>query len=403
MAETFGDALRRWRGKRSLRNVATLAQMSKTYIAYLEQGLRQAPPETARALDHALGAGGELIALAAAQTGRGALAQADALQAGLHDVLAAGPLADSSLDEIEWTVDRHGRATRYRPEGEHFPELLADFQDLRVLLTHRQPAPARRRLLVAAARMSGLTALTLLKLGDSRSLSWWRTARTAAAAANDRATLSWTYAHESYQAYYGGDVYGAVELAARARHLAGGLPCVGPALAAPLEARAQARLGDADAVRRALAEAETALSRLPAAEQIGSAFGYSESQLRFHAGNALTHLGASARAREELARAADLYPASEHMDRALVALDTAMCAVLDGDPAGAADQAARTIVGLRPEHRTALIIYRANDVVTRVPPEAREVHEVRALREILALPPGDMERGRGGDQQGDRG
>ncbi|MFF2651454.1 helix-turn-helix domain-containing protein [Streptomyces sp. NPDC058045] len=392
MAETFGEALRRLRGTRSLRAVGELASCGKSYVSDLEHGRRQPAMQTAQALDDALCADGELVALAAVRPGVTPLEQADAIQAGLDEMLATGPLADSSLDEIEWTVDRHGRATRYRPEGTHFPELIGDFQDLRVLLTRRHPAPARRHLLIAAARMSGLTALTLLKLGDERANSWWRTARKAAAAADDRATLSWVYAQEAYQSYYGGDLYSALELAARAQQLAGGLPCVGPALAAPLEARAHARLGDADRVAAALDAAEVALARLPADEQIGSAFGYSESQLRFHSGNALVHLGDLGRARVELERAAELYPVAERMDRALVSLDQAMCAAAAGDPAGAADQAARTLLGLRPEHRTALIVYRAREVVDSVPPGARGVHEVRALREIIALPSGDAER-----------
>ncbi|MER7350718.1 helix-turn-helix transcriptional regulator [Streptomyces aurantiacus] len=400
MSDSFGEALRRIRGSRSLRDVAALASCGKSYISDLEKGRRHPAPQTARALDDALGAHGELIALADTRPGTTVLEQADALQRGLHDLLAAGPLTDSSLEEVEWAVDRHGRGTRYRPEGQHLPELLADFQDLRVLLTHRHTTPARRRLLVAAARMSGLTALTFLKIGDGRAVSWWRTARKAAAAADDRATLSWVYAQEAYQAYYGGDLYGAVELTDRAQRIASGMPCVGPPLAAPLEARAYARLGNGEAAMRALVAAETALEKLPDAERIGSAFGYSESQLRFHAGDALTHLGETARAREELARAAALYPMSEQMDRALVALDTAMCTALEGDPAAAADQAAHTIIELEPDHRTALILYRARDVITRVPPGAREVHEVRALREILALPPRTTERGRG-DQHGD--
>ncbi|WP_338699224.1 helix-turn-helix transcriptional regulator [Streptomyces sp. Q6] len=402
MTESFAEALRRWRGERSLRDVADLASCSKSLISYLEKGIRQPTAQIARALDDALRAGGELSALAGVRTGQSPIEQADALQAGLHEVLAAGPLGDSSLDEIDWTIARHGRATRYRPEAVHFPELLADFQDLRVLLTHRHPPAVRRRLLVGAARMSGLTALTLLKLGDDRAASWWRTARTAAASAEDRTTLSWAYAHEAYQLYYTGDLYGAVELAMRAQQVAGGLPCVGPALAAPLEARAHARLGDGESAARALVSAETALGRLPEDEQIGSAFGYNESQLRFHAGNALTHLGETGRAREELSRAAELYPTAERMDRALVALDTAMCTVMDGDPANAADQVTRTLVGLHQEHRTALIIYRAQQVADTVPPGAHGVHEVRALREILALPPGEMERTRG-DQHGDSG
>ncbi|MFD8075788.1 helix-turn-helix domain-containing protein [Streptomyces sp. NPDC059718] len=399
MSETFGQALRRIRGNRSLRDVASLASCSKSYVCDLEHGRKAPTPEMAAALDQALGARGQLTALAALSATVQPLEQAAALQRHLRDALAAGPVGETGLEEWAYTVARHGRATRYRPERELLPELLADFTDLRLLLTHRHPDRTRKLLHVYVAQMSGLMALTLLKLGDPASRSWWRTGRQAAAAADDRAVLSWMYAHEAYQAYYSGDVYGAVELAARAQQLAGGLPCVGPALAAPLEARSLAILGRRDATGEALARAEIALSRLPEQERIGSAFGYSESQLRFHSGNAWTHLAETARARAEQEQALALYPAEDHTDRALVRLDQAMCLVHEGDVASAAALTTDTIVGLPPEHRSTLIIYRAGDVAARVP-EAT-IGEVRVLREILALPPskeaGTHGSGDGGD------
>ncbi|MFJ7202292.1 helix-turn-helix domain-containing protein [Streptomyces sp. NPDC098789] len=390
MPESFGEALRRLRGSRSVRDVAQLAACGKTQVSDLELGKRQPTRTIARALDQALGAKGELIALADTRPDSSPLDQADALQRGLRQALAAGPLTDASLDEWEYTVDRHGRATRYRPEGELLPELLADFTDLRLVLTHRQSAMARKRLTIAVARMSGLMALTLLKLGDERSRAWWRTGRAAATAAEDRSALSWMYAQEAYQLYYGGDLEGAVELATRAQQLAGGLPCVGPALAAPLEARARAIMQQRDDAGEALTRAEVALERLPETERTASAFGYSESQLRFHAGNAWTHLGETDRAAEEQARALELYPRREHTDRALVALDQAICAEINGDTAGAAASATATILALPEEHRSALIVYRAREVAARVP-GARTVPEVRVLREVLALPPGERD------------
>ncbi|WP_405930308.1 helix-turn-helix domain-containing protein [Streptomyces sp. NBC_00827] len=402
MDETFGQCLRRLRGSRSFRDVASVAACSKSYLSDLERGLKTPTPQMVAALDQALGARGELIALADVKPGTDPLVQADALQQGLHEALASGPLTDSSIEEVEYTVARHGRATRYRSERELFPELLGDFQDLRLLLTNRQPAPARKRLTIAAAQMSGLMALTLLKLGDARARAWWRTGRAAAAAAEDRATLSWMYAQEAYQLYYGNDLEGAVELAVRAQQLAGGLPCVGDALAAPLEARAHALLGRPEDTARALAAAEVALGRLPDEDQIGSAFGYTEASLRFHSGNALTHLGETSRAGEQQARALELYPASDRTDRALIRLDQAMCFAVDGDPAGAAVHATNTIVDLPTENRSALIIYRARDVAARVP-RARAVSEVRVLREVLALPPGERDSNSGADQPGNGG
>ncbi|MFF8406878.1 helix-turn-helix domain-containing protein [Streptomyces sp. NPDC015684] len=379
--ETFGQALRRLRGSRSVRDVAQLASCGKSYVSDLETGRRRPTPDIAAALDRALGAGGALIALAE-RRGTSVLEQVDALQRGLTESLAAGPMTDSSLDDWDYTVARHGRATRYRAERELLGELVADFQDLRLLLTHRHQAPTHKRLTITAARLAGLMALTLLKLGDDRARSWWRTGRAAAAAADDRATLSWIYAHEAYQLYYSGDIYGAVDLAARAQHLAGGLPCVGPALAAPLEARAHAQLGAGDQTTAALAAAETALDRLPEDQRIASAFGYSESQLAFHSGNAWTHLGATGPAAAEHERALELYPVSDRMDIALIHLDQAMCLALGGDVAAAADRATQTIVDLPEQHRSSLIIYRAREVAAKVP----EAREVRVLREVLALP-----------------
>lgn len=397
--ETFGQALRRLRGSRSLRDVALLASCGKSYVADLENGRRRPTVAIAAALDSALDAGGELVARAAMRADMPVLEQAAALNRGLADTLAAGPMTDAGIDEWQYTVARHGRATRFRPERELLPELLGDFADLQRILGHRHPAPTRRKLTLAVAHMSGLMALTLLKLGDARSRDWWRTGRAAAAAAEDRTALSWMYAQEAYQLYYSGDIEGAVELACRAQQLAGGLPCVGPALAAPLEARAHALLGRRDAVEQALAAAEVALGRLDAADQIGSAFGYNESQLRFHSGNAWTHLRDTGRAREEQARALELYPLGDHTDRALVHLDQAVCLATDGNPAGAAAHATATIVNLPVEHRSALIISRARELAATVP----EVQERRVLREVLALPPGERDSGHGDHRQGDRG
>lgn len=109
MDESFGQALRRLRGTRSLRNVAHLANCGKSYVADLEQDKKAPSPAIAAALDDALDAGGELRALAATPPGASLSAQAAALQAGA--------------------------------ENDQLPELTADFADLNRLLTHRHSRP----------------------------------------------------------------------------------------------------------------------------------------------------------------------------------------------------------------------------------------------------------------------
>lgn len=64
MPETFGQALRRLRGKMSLRDLACRANCAKSYIFDLENGRRRPSPSVAAALDVALSADGELVGLA---------------------------------------------------------------------------------------------------------------------------------------------------------------------------------------------------------------------------------------------------------------------------------------------------------------------------------------------------
>lgn len=391
MSETFGQALRRLRGSRSVRDVAQLANCGKSIVSALENGTRKPTAEIAAALDDALGAGDQLKDLAAAE-GTSPRDQAAALQNNLAETLAAGPMTDAGVEDWEYTVARHGRATRYRPAGEHLGELTRDFAALHRLLKYRHPPPVRRKLLTCAAQMSGVMALTLLKVGDPSSHDWWRTGRAAATAAEDRATLSWINAQESYELYYGGNIEGATELAIRAQDTAGALPCVGPALAAPLEARAHALARRSEDVIRALARAEEAFRRLGQTDRIDSALGYNEDQLRFHSGNAWTHLGDTARAGENHVRALELYPSSDRSDRAFVRLDQAQCLLIDGDPATATDLAANIILELPAAHRDALIVSRGQQLLTESVSVARgQFSEARRLREALSLPPDERD------------
>jgi tetratricopeptide (TPR) repeat protein len=343
----------------------------------------------AEALDEALGACGLLISLAADPPGTPPSVRAAQLQAGFAEQLAAGEVTTTSLDEWDFTIARHGRATRYRPESELLDDLLADFGDLRSLLAHRHPPQIRRRLLAGCASLSGLLALTLLRLGDSGARDWWRTGRAAATQAEDRPVLAWIYAQESYQLYYSGDFAGALELAVRAQQLAGGLPCVADALAAPLEARVHARAGRRGETEVALRRAEQALARLAPEDQQPSALGYDAAQLAFHSGSAWTLLHDTERAWEQQQRALELYPAEQRLDRALVALDRAECLTHDGQLAEGAGLAVETIEALPVEHRSALLLYRARDLADSVPTTDRRLPEVRVLHDLLALPSAD--------------
>ncbi|MFI6604210.1 hypothetical protein ACIBHX_48965 [Nonomuraea sp. NPDC050536] len=97
-------------------------------------------------------------------------------------------------------------------------------------------------------------------------------------------------------------------------------------------------------------QAEQLLAILPPAEVNTSAFGYNEAQLRFHAGNALTHLGRGDEARRHQQRLLALYPITDYMDRALTMLDRTICLAQQDD--ALANQLPEHIRGVDRTHRS---------------------------------------------------
>jgi hypothetical protein len=90
------------------------------------------------------------------------------------------------------------------------------------------------------------------------------------------------------------------------------------------------------------------LSRQDASAIGTSAFGYNEAQLRFHEGNAFTHLRDTNAAWRAQDVTLALCPASDYMDRTMIKLDRANCLAHDGDVTGAVAimvEAATSITG----------------------------------------------------------
>jgi transcriptional regulator with XRE-family HTH domain len=309
------------------------------------------------------------------------------LRRSLHNVLAHGGITPASLDDWELTVVRHGAATRYRPAAPLLRDLTADFAELQTVISCCHSPRALRRLVRVAAHLSGLLCLTLIKLDDRTAFRRWaRTARTAAAEADDTVTYSWVLAQEAYGHFYSDDFGEAVGVARQAQAVVPRSPCVGSVLAAALEARALAVLGRADETRAALVEAETILSALDDSALMASAFGYNEAQLRFHESNALTHLGDTRRARAAQDRALELVPAEDFMDRAFTQLDRAVCLARDGDPAAATSHALDTLFSLTDEQREGIIAGRAQQLVQSLPRQHQALSPAQEICDLLMLP-----------------
>ncbi len=216
---------------------------------------------------------------------------------------------------------------------------------------------------------------------------WARTARLAAHEAGDPLTHSWVRAQKAYGHYYSGDLFEAVQVAQHAQELSGQIPSVGAVLAAALEARAQAALGHWQETRAVLGYAETCLSHLDASAVGTSAFNYNEAQLRFHEGNAFTHLHNTSAARRVQERALALCPASDYMDRTMTELDRAHCLAYDGDVTGAVTVMAEATTPLTELQRQGIIAARVRETIVVLPPQHRALPAVRDLHDLLPPPP----------------
>ena len=82
-------------------------------------------------------------------------------------------------------------------------------------------------------------------------------------------------------------------------------------------------MGDAPATMTALRVAEQIHGQLTGPDLAASAFGYAESQFRFHVGDALTRLGDTTAARAQLERALELCGPDDYTDWAMIRLDCA--------------------------------------------------------------------------------
>ncbi|WP_439681607.1 helix-turn-helix domain-containing protein [Embleya sp. MST-111070] len=363
----------------------------RTFERWMAGGVKTLPqPNTCRILEHLLGVAAQDL-FADADSGKSLADEpveadigARKLRQDLEGALTSGHMSHEGLDAWEERVARHGREMRFRADLDVQPELRQDFAELLLALDRRQSPSTTRRLTRIAAWMAGLMTLSLVRLGAyEHARAWAGTALAAADETDDDAVRAWVLAQNAYGLFYSGDLAGAADEARHARKATRGVG-VGAALAAPLEARAYAARGDHEQAASALARAEDALAGLTTEQLVDSALGYTEAQLRFHQGNAWTHLGVVERALEAQGRALELLPEGELLDRALVRVDTAMCLQHVGRTAEAADALATVIEELPPSHRPGIVVTRAREVAGLLPDSRCAPQRVRDVRDILA-------------------
>lgn len=318
--------------------------------------------------------------------------QVDTARRSVDRTLAAGTVSTNQLDLLDEQVLWAREQYVYTPPAPMIKVLLGHLGEVEDLAVHRQPAAVQVRLSELTAMLATLIADGLMKLGHlTRSQSWYATARNAADDSGNRELRARVRAQAAMLPFYYGPLEAAVSLAREARIICRGIPSATAAFASAAEARALAKLGDAEG-------AETALRHAAAAfEQSGSggasdneAFGFPERRLRLYESGTLTALGRTTQARRAQEAALNLYPTKTGIDPALLSLEAAICLAYDRSPTEACQLAGSTLLGITPEHRTPIVRERAQEVIKALPPALRGGPAARQLREILALPSGEM-------------
>ncbi|GGK76528.1 hypothetical protein Sme01_20810 [Sphaerisporangium melleum] len=309
------------------------------------------------------------------------LAEVERTRQDMDRTLASATITEDQLDRLDEQVLRYRREYIKSAPLPMLYRLMLEIADVRRLVAVRQPAATQRRLLNATTMLALLSADALMKLGDTRQAhAWYGTARTASDDMGEVRLRALVRAQEAMLPYYYGDLTETVRLAREARMLAGSAPSSPAALGAAAEARALARMGEHQAARAALAEAERIFSRMPREGADHLAFRFSERRLQFYRMGTLIELGEAEQVQEWISRSASPYT----IDPALVLLDQAAHVAREGDYDQACRLAEQALTQVPPEHRTSIVVTRARSLLAVIPRAQRRTPAARHLHDLLA-------------------
>ncbi|WP_311772276.1 XRE family transcriptional regulator [Sphaerisporangium siamense] len=326
------------------------------------------------------------------------LGAADNIRRRMDETLVSTTVSPAMLDHWEEAAASFGRQYMNTPPLRQLCDVLLEFSTVRQAMERHQPIDLQERLCALAARLAGLAGIIMIDLGDQRlARSFFRTSRTAADETGDRALRAWVTAREALVPLFYGDPREALNLAKKSRDLAGQTPCAAKAMAPVVEARALSMLANAggkkdvvDQAKRALARARAAFAQMTPAQQEDTVFGYTERQLYFHQGDALTRLGQTVEADLILEQALEKYD-GDLLDQTLIRFDQAHCRLLEGDGAEALRLGQEAVERVGEGFRTDIIVRRAADLARAIQAKCGPVEGLRDFVDQLAKlnPPAD--------------
>ncbi|MFF7157956.1 transcriptional regulator [Streptomyces sp. NPDC008139] len=272
------------------------------------------------------------------------------------------------LAHLDGAFERHRGGCRGRPPTVVLTQMRDDLDLLRDVLGRPCAAAARADLARTAAGITGLVAIIQPDRSDQRdSHGWFTTAERAARESGDRQTLAWALARHAMVPLNYGAPKAAADLAGRARAEAGQSPSAAAALAAAVNARALAAIGDQQGALRSVATARLIAEHLDGTQAADTWFGYPAQNHHVHLSQAFTILGRTREAYTEQEAALALTRSPSVMTRALLEMDAAICLRTDGAPAAAADKAVAIWKRLPEAYRDGLLRTRAETLRQALP------------------------------------
>ncbi|MFI0353430.1 hypothetical protein [Actinomadura sp. 9N407] len=422
---TFCETMRALLSERdiSLRALAGIVHHTDGYLSRLSRDLRVPSAEVAASVDDALGADGELIALAqaaASSGGRAANVDSEAhpipedddemqrrrllqalatlgatsspavealqcIRSGVDRALARDE--DSHLDEWEEAVAEYGYSYLLLPPHRLLPDLAADLVAVQQIAARH----ARGRLHADWCRVAGglalLMAKTLCNAGQPRlARDWWITAQHAADSSGDIDLGLWIAGERLTHGLYehrpvavllrkAGDL---IERSPRA-------PCRGLAIVGTVRAQLLALEGRAREAAAELRTCEEIFQALPvSATDVRSVRGWAEDRVRHSEAWVYAHVGDRVRLEESVARTKALVPSTDARVHTQLGLLRASGHVREGDVSEGVRLAHSVYEAHPAEHRTAMVSSLARQVAEAVPQRSRTEPVVVGYRELLA-------------------
>jgi hypothetical protein len=383
----------------------------KGLISKLANGRQSPSQRIAERLDEVLAADGRLAELGVARPclsrddgdvdrraflglglgGGAALAvEAERLRQRLDTTLDA-PTTSTDVDELERTAWGYACEVCYVPPEQIVSDILVDLHEANNRLNDC-PDHLRPRLMRVCGEFAAMAAVVLHQLGDLGSAHrYWRTAVRAADQSGDPDLQSLLRGRRAFWALRDQRPMSVVlELADEAAAAAGERPCAGLAYGYSVRASALARLGRQAEAQDAVGVLSDVFARLPGTTTSDrvTQWGWSERRILCTRSEVYSLAGSKREAFAAQDAVPALCPPRSYQDAAQVELHRATCLIVTGDPSEGARHAVRILQGLPAAHRNDVTVRRAGALaLSRVPDRARQMPDVVAARELLALSP----------------